>query len=304
MATQEIFKTLQRIQIQTTHLANDLLSGAYKSAFKGKGMEFEENREYQPGDDVRAIDWNVTARMQHPYIKVFREEREISVILLIDVSASSRFGSTEKLKSELIAEIGGVIAFSAIQNHDKIGLILFSDKIEKYIPPQKGSRHVLRLIREILLFEPESKKTDISIALKFLGNLSIKAGVCFLISDFISSDYAHEAALIAQKYDLISMHIIDPLEMHFPSQGLMKRLTRKFMGGLITLQDLETGEIAIIDASDKATLENFERRAKNRIATQEKLMNKIGAGFISIPTDQPYIPIIKKYFKTRGMQRK
>ena len=287
----EVFKKIRRIQIQTTHLANDLLAGAYRSAFKGKGMEFEEVREYQPGDDIRTIDWNVTARMQHPYVKNFREERDITVMLVVDISSSSRFGS-HKLKSELTAEIGAVIAFSAIKNNDRIGLILFSDVVEKYIPPRKGTRHVMRLIRELLLNEPSHRKTNIAVALDFLGSVVAKSGVCFLISDFISPSYAHEVALIAKKHDLITIGITDPYELAFPKVGL------------ISLQDLETGETQIIDSSDETTQETFKKNAAERLRTHQRLMNKIGAGFIDLRTNQPYMPAIKKFFKIRGKQRR
>lgn len=287
----EVFKKIRRIQIQTTHLANDLLAGAYRSAFKGKGMEFEEVREYQPGDDVRTIDWNVTARMRHPYVKNFREERDITVMLVVDISASSRFGSY-KLKSELIAEIGAVIAFSAIKNNDRIGLILFSDVVEKYIPPRKGTRHVMRLIRELLLNEPSHRKTNIAVALDFLGSVVPKSGVCFLISDFISPSYAHEAALTAKKHDFITIGITDPYELAFPKTGL------------IGLQDLETGETQTIDSSDETTQETFKKNAAERLGTHQRLMNKIGAGFIDLRTNQPYLPAIKKFFKIRGKQRR
>lgn len=291
MLSPAMLKKLHHLHVQTTHLAKDLLAGAYKSAFKGKGMEFEENREYQPGDEIRAIDWNVTARMNSPYIKNFREEREISVILMIDVSASSRFGSGEKAKAELMAEIGGVLAFSAIQNHDKIGLILFSDQVEKYIPPRKGSHHVLRIIREIFLFEPLHTQTDMSTALQFLGTLPLKRGVCFLISDFICADYTQEASLIAKKHDLIAIGVSDPLERDFPNVGL------------ITLENLETGEREVVDTSDRKQIEAFRLSQENRLTLHHKLMNKIGASFIPLLTHQPYIAVLKKFFKMRGKPR-
>lgn len=288
----DIFKKIQRIQIQTTHLANAILAGAYRSAFKGKGMEFEEVREYEPGDDIRTIDWNVTARMQNPYVKSYREERDITVMLIVDVSASARFGSTNKLKAELIAEIGGIIAFSAIKNNDRVGLILFSDIVEKYVPPKKGVRHVMRVIRELLLHKPQHKSTNIAAALDFLGGVQAQSGVCFLISDFISPDYAHEASLMAKKHDLITIGITDPDEIAFPNMGL------------INLQDLETGQTQVIDSSHKATQEAFQKHAQERLTTHQHLMNKIGAGFIDLRTNQPYIPAMKKFFKNRGKQRR
>lgn len=290
--TADIFRKIQRIQIQTTHLANDILAGAYRSAFKGKGMEFEEVREYQPGDDIRSIDWNVTARMRNPYVKSYREERDITVMLIVDISASSRFGSTNKTKAELIAEIGGVIAFSAIKNNDRVGLILFSDTVEKYVPPKKGTRHVMRVIRELLLHKPEHKGTNIGNALSFLGKVQAQSGVCFLISDFISPDYAHEAALMAKKHDFITIGITDPDERAFPKMGL------------ISLRDLETGKSRVIDSSNQPTQDLFKQSAADRLSAHQRLMNKIGAGFIDLRTDKPYIPAMKKFFKIRGKQRR
>lgn len=288
----DLFKKIQRIQIQTRKLANDILAGAYRSAFKGKGMEFEEVREYQAGDEIRCIDWNVTARMGHPYIKSFREEREISVILVVDVSSSSMFGSTGLLKSEIIAEIGAVIAFSAIKNNDKIGLILFSDIIEKYLPPKKGLRHVLRVIRELLVFKPKSRGTNLSHALSFLGKVQAKSGVCFLISDFLCSDYSHEIALIAQKHDLISICVSDPYELGFPTMNLMN------------LTDLETGQSYVLDSSSATLQNNFTKVATVRLKEHESLMKQAGADFIDIRTDQPYLSALRKFFKIRERKRR
>lgn len=287
----ELIKKIRRIEIETGKVAQDLLAGAYRSAFKGKGMEFEENREYQTGDETRDIDWKVTARMDRPYVKVYREEREISVFLMVDVSASSQFGR-DRSKSELIAEIGAFIAFSAIKNHDKIGLILFSDKIEKYLPPSKGSRHVLRLIRELLAYGPQSKGTNISGALSFLGKINPKSSVCFLLSDFISPDFSHEAALIAKKHDLIAISIVDPLELNFPNLGL------------IEARDLEDHSASIIDTSIAANREHLHHKTSERLQACKRLMNKIGAGYIEIHTEKPYFQEFKKFFKTRSLHRK
>lgn len=285
----ELIKKIRRIEIKTGKLASDLLAGAYRSAFKGKGMEFEESREYQPGDEVRDIDWKVTARVDKPYVKVYREEREISVFLVIDISASTRFGSGDRLKAEMVAEIGALLAFSAIKNHDRIGLILFSDKIEKYLPPAQGTRHVLRLIRELLAYEPESHRTDVAAALNFLGSINVKSSVCFLISDFITADFAHEAGLIAKKHDLISLAIVDPHELDFPNLQLVE------------LCDLETNESILIDSSLPMEL---KEKTDARLAACKKLMNKIGAGFIEINTNRPYILELKKFFKTRAKRRR
>jgi uncharacterized protein (DUF58 family) len=287
-----LLKKIRRIQIKTTQLANDLLAGAYRSAFKGKGMEFEEVREYQSGDEIRTIDWNVTARMGKPFVKNFREEREISVMLMIDVSASSRFGSHQLTKGDLIAEIGAVIALSAIKNQDKIGLILFSDSIELYLPPQKGSRHVLRLIRELLAFEPKNTGTDINAALNFMGSIQKKMGVCFLISDFLSSDYSKQAALIAKSQDLIAIQIYDPKEHSIPSMGLTE------------FQDLESGQSILVDTSNENTQKTFLDLVSQRDLQHEKLMAKIGAGHIKINTQESYIKPIQKFFKQRSKKRR
>ncbi len=288
----DLFKTIQRIQIQTGHLVENILAGAYKSAFKGQGIEFEEDREYQEGDDIRHIDWNVTQRMNHPYVKVFREERDLTVMLIVDVSSSSRFGSIDRTKSEIIAEIGAVIAFSAIKNLDRIGLLLFTDRVELYIPPRKGTRHVLRIIRELLAFEPEGQGTNINAALEFVGNILTRPGVCFLISDFISPDYSHAVTLTAQKHDLVTIGISDPHEMDFP--GL----------GLIEMRDLESGEVRLIDTSDERVRKKLQQSSQERMLKHKQLMDKLGAGFIPIRTDQSIIPPIRKFFKLRGTKRR
>lgn len=288
----DFFKTLRRIQIQTFHLAQDLLAGAYKSAFKGKGMEFEDVREYLPGDEIRSIDWNVTARMGHPYVKNFREERELSVMLVADISSSSRYGSGEYLKSDLIAEIGAVIAFSAIKNNDKIGLILFSDIVEKYIPPRKGIRHVLRIIRELLAFQPTKAGTNMAKALSYLGKVQFRSGVCFLISDFLTNGYEHELALTARRHDLISIIVTDPTEVAFPKMGL------------VDLVDFESGERKVVDSSNKTIQEQFKFRTEERLRSFRKLMNKLGVGFIDIRTNKPFLPEIRKFFKLRGRNRR
>lgn len=283
----ELFKKIRRIQIQTTHLANDVLAGAYRSAFKGKGMEFEEVREYQQGDDVRNIDWNVTARMNHPYIKNFREERELSVILAVDVSASTYFGSGEYLKSELIAEIAAVLAFSAIKNQDKVALLLFSDRVEKYFPPQKGTRHVLRIIRELLTFKPQPRSTNISEALSFLGKVQHRSSICFLISDFICGDFFHEAALAAARYDLVPIAIVDSAEKSFPKMDL------------VTFADLESGDSLLVDTSANTVQTRFKKNSEERLSAQKKMMQKLGTELCIIDTRLPYLQQLKKYFMLR-----
>lgn len=288
----EILKKIRRIQIMTSQLASDTFAGSYRSAFKGRGMEFEEVREYQPGDEIRTIDWNVTARMNHFYVKTFREERDLTALLVVDVSGSSRFGSHYGLKSELIAEIGAVLAFSAIKNNDRIGLVLFSDIVEKYIPPSKGTRHVLHIIRELLLFRPKSKGSDLKSVLAFIGNVFRKRGVCFLISDFIASDYSKEVGLIARKHDLISICVNDPAELNFPNLGL------------VNLEDLETNKSAVIDSASPTVRNHFQQSAAKRLTDHQHLINKVGASYIDIRTDQPYINALRKFFKLREKRRR
>jgi uncharacterized protein (DUF58 family) len=288
----DLFKTIHRIHIVSTQLANDILAGAYHSAFKGRGIEFEDVREYQPGDEIRSIDWNVTARMNHPYVKNFREERDITVILVVDVSASSLFGGQHVLKKEMIAEIGAVLAFSAIKNNDKVGLLLFSDIIEKYIPPRKGIRHVLRIIRDLLAFQPKKTGTDLKNALSYLGKVQRKSGICFLISDFIAKDYSHEIALIAKRHDLISICVTDSYEHDFPKKGI------------VHLQDLESDETTISNTNTEKLQKRFQEDAKKRMELHEHTMKQAGAGFIKIRTDESYFDALRKFFKLREVQRK
>jgi uncharacterized protein (DUF58 family) len=289
--TPEISRLIRHIQFRTMLLAKDVLAGAYRSAFKGKGMEFEEVREYIPGDDVRSIDWNVTARMNRPYIKTFQEERELTVHLVVDISTSSRFGSHQKLKCNLIAEIGAAIAFTAIRNNDKLGLVLFSDHVEKYLPPSKSQRHILRIIRELLVYTPTSRGTDINRTLNFVGGLQAKAGICFLISDFMCDDFSHEALLISKHHDLIAICVTDPYEVILPNFNLAE------------LEDLESGVKGIFDLSNLEQRRQFEKNSEARINHIKHLMQKIGAGFIDIRTDQPYMPALHKFFQLRGTRK-
>lgn len=282
----ETFEKIRQIQIATTQLADDLLAGAYHSAFKGQGMEFEEVREYQAGDDVRNIDWNVTARMNHPYMKVFSEERELTVMLIVDVSSSSRFGSQNQLKRDLIAEVGAVIAFSAIKNNDKVGLILFSDEVEMYLPPKRGTRHVLRVIRDLLTFEPKHKGTNLNEALAFLGNVHRRTAICFLISDFLCDLPLHELSITSRHHDLIAINIADPAELDFP------------MMELTNIKDLETGEVGLVDSSSQTVKE----KANQRREEYDRVMKKIGAGSIELMTNEPYIQPMQKFFKLREIR--
>jgi uncharacterized protein (DUF58 family) len=284
----EILKNVRQIQIKTNRTVSDLLAGAYHSAFKGHGMEFEDVREYLPGDEIRSIDWNVTARMDQPYVKNFREERELTVMLIVDVSASGLFGVTGKQKNELIAEIGAVLAFSAIQNNDKVGLVLFSDVVEKYIPPQKGQKHGLRVIRELLAFEPKHSGTNINEAIKFLANTQKRKGICFLISDFLMELSKQEINSFAKRHELISICLTDPREWVIPNIGLF------------AVKDLETGEKVLVDSKSCQQLAQY---TQNKIENNKKLMHKIGAGFIHIRTDQPYTKPIRDYFRVRECRR-
>ena len=283
----ELFREIRHIQFKMQKLVADVFQGAYKSRFKGHGMEFEEVREYVPGDEVRTIDWNVTARMQTPYVKLFREERELTVMLLVDLSRSCFFGTSAKLKKEVIAEIGALLAFSAIKNQDKIGLILFSDRVELYVPPKKGVRHVLRLVREILARKPQGRKTDLKAALTYLGKVMSRSSICFLLSDFIALDFEKELRLTAQKHDLIGMRIYDAKEVVFPSFGL------------IEMTDLESGEKALIDTSSERVQRHFKEVAAQRAEEVKRLFNRIGVPLIEIDTSEGYLKPLEKYFKTR-----
>ncbi len=286
----ELFDKIRKIQIVTNQLAKDLLAGAYHSAFKGKGIEFEEVREYQEGDEVRSVDWNVTARMNHPYVKVFREERELTVMLVVDVSASSRFGSQNRTKKDLIAELGGVIAFSAIKNNDKIGLILFSEEIELYLPPKKGLRHVLRVIRELLVHKPKKIKTDISAALTFLGNVQQRSTICFVISDFICELPERELLITSQHHDLIAIQVTDPSEWEFSKMDLVQ------------VSDLESGRTTIIDTSSSAVRREQRQNMVERTQNLQEIIRQMGAGLIQVKTDEAYIYPLQKFFKLRKIR--
>ncbi|MEC7839808.1 MAG: DUF58 domain-containing protein [Chlamydiota bacterium] len=288
--TQEVFKHIRRIEIATTRLADDIMVGAYHSAFKGRGMEFEEVRDYVPGDDVRTIDWNVTARMNDPHIKTYREERELTVMLVVDISASSRFGTGNQTKGELIAEIAAVLAFSAIKNNDKVGLLLFSEDIEEYLPPKKGLRHVLRVIRDLLVFNPKKQGSNLKSALNFLGKVQRKKCVCFLISDFILELCPHEIAVTAKRHDLISICVADDVEHHLPKIGLA------------SLRDLETGEIRIVDTSSFKVMSEVEKNFDGRVAKVKNLMTKTGSGYVFLKTNESYAEPLRQFFSMRRVK--
>lgn len=289
----EAFRRIRHIHIKTKRVVENLFSGIYRSAFKGQGLEFEDVREYQRGDDIRTIDWNVTARMQNPYVKNFREERELTVMLIVDISASARFGSTQRLKSEIIAELGAVLAFSAIRNQDKVGLILFSDEVELYLSPKRATRHVLRVIRELLFFQPQHQGTNIQQALAFLGKVQRRRVICFFISDFLTepTEFSHEAALIAKRHELIMIRINDPYELAFPSMGLT------------TLYDLESKQVKVIDTSQAAIQQQFNEEANRRQLALKQLTDRIGAGLISFYCQESYQDALHRFFRLRGKKR-
>ncbi len=288
METAELLKKVRKIEIKTKGLSNQIFSGEYHSAFKGRGMAFSEVREYTPGDDVRTIDWNVTARLRTPYVKVFEEERELSVMILVDVSASGLFGTQQQLKKDLITELCAVIAFSASQNNDKIGVIFFSDKIEKFIPPKKGKSHILRIIRELINIEPEQKGTNIELALKYLTNIIKKKSVCFLISDFRDNHSYDDAMKIAnRKHDLVALRINDKHENTLPNVGLIK------------LKNNETGKLMWIDTNDKHFKKQLEVNHLKFEAQLKDTFTKSGVDYTTIQTHEGYIKPLMTLFKKR-----
>lgn len=287
MLSREIIKKIEKIHIHTNYLVNDVFAGEYESAFKGRGMEFEEVREYAPGDEIRSIDWNVTARMGRPFVKEFREERELTVMLLVDVSSSGLFGTVKEFKNEVAAEIGAILAFAAIKSNDKVGLILFTDTIEKFIPPQKGRNHVWRVIKEVIGYEPQKTNTDIKMALDFLNRVLNRRAVCFLISDFISEGYEKNVRITNKKHDLIAVSITDPRERELPSIGF------------IDLEDAETGETILVDASDRAIREEFKSLNEASKRARNELFRSMGIDYIDIQTDRPLIDPIMRFFLLR-----
>ncbi len=287
MIPKEILKKVRRIEIRTRRLVNDLFSGEYHSTFKGQGMEFEEVRQYQPGDDIRLIDWNVTARTGQPYIKKFREERELSVVLLFDASSSGKFGTRERFKSETAAELCALLAFSAIKNNDKVGLIIFTDRIEKFVPPKKGRAHVLRLIREILYFKPTGISTDIAGALEYLSRVIRRKSVIFLISDFMSEGFYKPLQIANNKHDIIGIKVTDPRETVFEDFGL------------IELEDTETGEVILVDTGSRAFRKEFAARSQEDVTALKRSFQLINLDFINIRTDQSYIVPLINFFKMR-----
>lgn len=289
METSELLKRGRKIEIKTRGLSKNIFAGEYHSAFKGRGMTFSEVREYQYGDDIRNIDWNVTARHNRPYVKIFEEERELTVMLMIDVSASRNFGTISKLKKNQITEIAAVLAFSAIQNNDKIGVIFFSDKIEKFIPPKKGRTHILHIIRELIDFYPEDKQTDIEQALEYMTNSIKKRCTCFVISDFIDEhDFAHALAIANRKHDVVALRVYDPRENQLPPVGMMY------------LRDAETGEQMWVDTSDKKLREAYEKYAFVREKELDAIFKRSGVDVANIRSDEDYVRALITLFKKRA----
>ena len=288
MIPKEILKKIKRIEIRTGRLVNDVFAGKYESVFKGRGMEFHEVREYVPGDDIRSIDWNVTARTGRPYVKKFVEERELTILLMADMSGSGYFGSIEKMKSEIMAEIGAVLAFSAIKNNDKVGLLLFTDRVEKFIAPKKGRLHVLRVIRELLYYTPEGKKTDISAALEYLGKVLKKRAVIFLISDFIDSGYERLLRILNKRHDIVAIAISDPREAELPGIGL------------IEFEDAETKEVIYLDTNDNALKEALLKRKVSFSENRKRIFRSINMDSVEISTATSYVEPLMLFFRARA----
>ena len=284
----DIIKKVRKIEIKARGLSRQLFSGEYHSAFKGRGMAFSEVREYQYGDDVRNIDWNVTARLNHPYVKVFEEERELTVMLLVDVSGSNRFGTHHQFKEELVAEVAATLAFSAIQNSDKVGVILFSDRIEKFIPPKKGSSHILRIIRELITFRPTSNGTDLTQALQYFTNVTKKRCTAFLLSDFYDDNYNDAIKIASRKHDLVAIRIADEKEMRLPDLGLAK------------FYDPETQETIWIDTADKHIRDEFSARYAQHVESVEAALRKYGIDQTVLYTGEDYVKELKLLFDRRG----
>ena len=288
MTTAEILKKVRRIEIKTKGLSNHIFAGEYHSTFNGRGLSFSEVREYIPGDDVKFIDWNVTARFSHPFVKVFEEERELIVMLLVDISSSSLFGTQKQLKRDLITELGAVLSFSATTNNDKVGVIFFSDKVEQYIPPKKGKSHILRIIRELIALEPRhTGDTDIRVALEFFNNVVKKRTIAFLLSDFVSKPYDQALQLAARRHDLVGIHVYDKYDKELPSAGLIQVL------------DSESGQKFWLDTDKKAVKTQYEKTYEDRNKYCIQSFRKSGASLLHVRTDEDYVRVLQTYFKGR-----
>ena len=291
METTDLIKKVRKIEIKTRGLTNQIFSGEYHSAFKGRGMTFSEVREYQYGDDIRMIDWNVTARFNHPFIKVYEEERELTVMLLVDVSASEDFGTGKQMKREQLTEIAAVLAYSAIKNNDKVGVIFFSDKIEKFIPPKKGKTHILHIIRELIRFEPESPRTDLSVALKYFSNVIKKRAIVFLLSDFMSPSFEEPLKIVSRKHDLVALRVHDRREKELPRIGLLQ------------VRDAETGDIRLIDTADTKTRKAYTNWWLVKESKLEELFIRNGIDAVKISVDEDYVKPLVRLFKKRERRK-
>lgn len=288
METTELLKRVRKIEIKTRGLSRQIFSGHYNSAFKGRGMAFSEVREYRYGDDIRSIDWNVTARLNHPYVKVFDEERELTVMLLIDVSASHLFGAAGRIKADVVTEIAAVLAFSAISNNDKVGVIFFSDKVEKFIPPKKGSTHILRIVRELIDFTPANTSTNIAEALKYLRNVIKKRSVAFVISDFIDKDFADALFIVSKKHDMVCIRLLDHREKDLPGLGLM------------CIEDPETGRSCWVDTSSKGVQHRLQSWNREHQAFLDGVFSRASVDHTAIDTRKDYVPPLMQLFRARS----
>ena len=291
MSTSSLLKKVRKIEIKTRGLSNHIFAGEYNTAFKGKGMAFSEVREYQSGDDVRSIDWNVTARYNSPYIKIFEEEREMTVMLLVDVSGSGNFGTKQQFKREIATELSAVLAFSAIKNNDKVGVIFFSDIIEEFIPPKKGKSHILRIIRQILSFKPQNKKTNISQAIEYFNNVMKKRCICFILSDYISSSFEKPLRVASKKHDVVALKVSDKREKTIPNIGI------------VPFKDSETEKVILLDTSSKLVRETFQKKQKEKQSEIEKLFSRCGVDLININTGEDYVKPLINFFKNRDRRR-
>lgn len=288
MDTKELLKKVRKIEIKTRRLSDHIFGGEYHSTFKGRGMTFSEVREYQFGDDVRNIDWNVTARYNEPFVKVFEEERELTMMLIVDISGSEWFGTEEQFKNEIITEIAATLAFSATQNNDKIGLILFTDTIELYIPPKKGRFHVLRIIRELIEFKPKSTKTNLAEALKFMSSVMKKKAIVFVLSDFIVDDYKQTLKIVSRKHDITGIRVFDKKEEAIPNLGMVQ------------MQDEETGELMLVNTSSKKVRANYSKYYNEKVEYYKDSFSKSGSGSIDCRVDESYVKKLLGYFKRRA----
>lgn len=287
METKDLLKKVRKIEIKTRRLSDHIFSGEYHTSFKGRGMTFSEVRQYQYGDDIRAIDWNVTARYNEPYVKVFEEERELTMMLMVDISGSESFGTKAEFKKDIITEIAATLAFSATQNNDKIGLILFTDQIELYIPPQKGRSHVLRIIRELIEFKPKSSKTDLAQALRFLSSTQKKKAIVFVLSDFMTSDYEQTLKIASKKHDITGIRVYDVREEKMPNLGM------------VPMQDAETGAIAWINTASATVRAHYEKHYREQLQYFKETFSKSGSGVVDTRVDESYVTKLLGYFKSR-----